>query len=244
MNSTLCADDMRRVIGFLPKDLIKLMRAHPIYLAGGYLRARIAGEQVNDIDLFCDSAGAAETYSTALAAQREVKPYRTRNAFTVIAPPRLPVQFIHRWTFADAASLIESFDFTVAMAAIWFDRTSDRWLSATSPHFYPDLASKRLRYSFPQRNEDAGGSLLRVQKFLGRGYHIAPEEFGKVIARLVGGVNPDTKFWEAGEVERAAVLVGLLRQADPLTVIDGLTPSDDSLDAPVVPEPIADDPLA
>ncbi len=244
MTATICADDMRRVIGFLPKDLLKLMRAHPIYLAGGYLRARIAGETVNDIDLFCDNAEAAETFATALAAQREVKPYRTRNAYTVIAPPRLPVQFIHRWTFADAGSLIESFDFTVAMAAIWFDRAADRWVSIASPHFYPDLASKRLRYSFPQRNEDAGGSLLRVQKFLGRGYHIAPEELGKVIARFIGGVKPGTAFWDSGEVERAAVLVGLLRQADPLTVIDGLTPSDDSFDEPSAPEPIADDPLA
>ena len=151
-------------------------------------------------------------------------------------PPRLPVQFIHRWTFNDGGALIESFDFTVAMAAIWFDREAQRWQSVASPHFYPDLASRRLRYSFPKRNEDAGGSILRVQKFLGRGYQISPEEFGKVIARLIGGVNPDTKFWEAGEVERAAVLVGLLRQADPLTVIDGLEPSDDSLDPPGKPE--------
>ena len=38
--------------------------------------------------------------------------------------------------------------------------------------FYPDLAARRLVYTSPLRNEDAGGSILRVLKFYQRGYRI------------------------------------------------------------------------
>jgi hypothetical protein len=236
--NTLSTDDMRRVIGYLPKDVIQLMRAHPICLAGGFLRAKVAGEIANDIDLFCETKEAADTYATALADGRQVKVWRTKNAFTVISPPRQPVQFIHRWTFTNPEALIQSFDFTVAKAALWFDREVSSWRSMVDARFYPDLAARRMTYTFPQRNEDAGGSLLRVQKFLGRGYHISPEQFGCVIARLLDGVREESGFWQSEEKERAAVLVGLLRQADPLTVIDGLDVSDDSLETPPAPEPI------
>ena len=231
----LSLDDMRRLVGSLPKDLVAMLRTRQVYLAGGFVRAKIAGEPVNDIDLFAADATAAERQATALAAAREVVVHRTKNAFTVICPPRLPVQFIHRWAFTDPAALISSFDFTVAQACLWFDQGKSAWSSIAAPRFYRDLAAKRLVYTSPVRNEDAGGSILRVQKFLKRGYDISPEQLGMVLARLVGGVRDGSGFWQAGEREKAAVLVGLLRQADPLTVIDGLEPSDDSLEEPPTP---------
>lgn len=235
--AVLNSDDMRHVLAMLPKDIIDLMRKCPILLAGGYLRARIAGETVNDIDLTADTSEACKAYAHVLATDRKGELFRTKNAWTVLSPPRSPVQFIHRWTFTDPDELIASFDFTISKAAVWFDRTAMAWKSVVASTFYEDLAARRLVYTFPQRNEDAGGSLLRVQKFLSRGYHISPEEFAKVISRFLGGVH-DSNLWSSDEVGRAAVLAGLLRQADPLTVIDGLRPSDDSLDEAPTPEPI------
>ncbi len=237
--ANLTFDDMHRALGFLPKDIIKMMKAHPIFLAGGYIRAHIAGEDATDIDLFGETKEACDTFASALAADRNVTPYRTRNAFTIIAPPRVPVQFIHRWTFSEAAALIESFDFTVARACIWFDRKAGAWQSAADPQFYPDLAARRLRYCFPVRNEDAGGSLLRVQKFIKRGYDISPEQFANVIARLLGGVREESGFWSSSEDASGKVLAGLLRQVDPMTIIDGLHPSDDSMEEPSAPETVA-----
>lgn len=179
-------DDMRHVIAMLPKDIIELMRKNPVYLAGGYLRAKISGEPVNDIDLLSDAADTCGTLAKALAFERKGECFRTKNAYTVIAPPRTPVQFIHRWTFTGANEMLASFDFTIAKAAIWFDRDTVAWKSLVGSTFYEDLAARRLVYTFPHRNEDAGGSLLRVQKFLNRGYHISPEEFAKVISRFLG----------------------------------------------------------
>lgn len=234
--SQLMFDDMHRVLAFLPKDVIKMMRGHPIFLAGGFIRAKVAGEAVSDIDLLAGNADDCKMFGSALAAERNVTSYRTRNAITIVSPPRVPVQFIHRWTFTDPAMLIQSFDFTIARACMWFDQDAGAWRSLVDPMFYPDLASRRLRYCCPERNEDAGGSLLRVQKFLKRGYDIAPEELGRVIARLIQRVNPETALWEQSEAGKAKVLGGLLRQVDPLTLIDGLTPSDDSMEDVPPPE--------
>lgn len=235
----LTFDDMHRVLAFLPKDIIQIMRVNPIFLAGGYIRSKIAGEQVSDIDLFAGSKEECEMFGRMIAAGRDVKPYKTRNAMTILSPPRVIVQVISRWVYSDPESLLASFDFTVARACMWFDQNEGAWRSLIDPRFYSDLASKRLRYCSPERNEDAGGSLLRVQKFIRKGYDIAPEEFGRVIARLIQKVHPDSGLWQQSEEGKAKVLGGLLREVDPLTLIDGLTPTDDSLEEPPAPEPIA-----
>ena len=236
MTYTLRFDDIHRVLTFLPKDVLKLMRIEPLFLAGGFIRARIANETVSDIDLLADTKDKCGAVAANLAAQRAVSLYRTRNAYTIIAPNRVPVQIIHRWLFSDPQALLESFDFTIARAVVWFDRTNLVWKSAVDKDFYEDLAARRLRYCFPDRNEDAGGSLLRVQKFLKKGYDISPEELGKVLARLVDKVKPDTGLWRMDERGKAKVFGGLLREVDPLTIIDGLRPSDESMEEGQVPD--------
>jgi hypothetical protein len=225
--------DMRRLIGHMPRDVFELMRKSGAILGGGYIRSSITGEVQNDIDLFTDDPVKAQELATELRGTRGegTKTFRTRNAYTVLTPGRVPVQFIHRWVYSTPQELLESFDFTVAMACVWWE--DGAWKSAIAAEFYQDLAAKRLVYTQPKRNEDAGGSILRVQKFLKRGYDISPEDLGKVIARLIQGVY-DSSLSCAGEDGKAKVITGLLRHVDPLTVIDGLEPSPDSLE---VPEP-------
>ena len=235
----LAAEDIHRVVTSLPKDLVAEIKARGAVIVGGLIRAKIAGETVNDIDLFAASEPAAQGLADAIvrAYGASARMFRTRNAYTVLAHPRVPVQVIHRWTYSNPEDLVASFDFTVAQAAIWW-HPSGKWQSLCSPDFYRDLAGRRLRYTFPARNEDAGGSILRVQKFLGRGYHISPEQLGNVIARLVSGVKPGTKFWDEGEQEKGKVLAGMLRHVDPLTVVDGLEPDNDSMETPAPADPV------
>jgi hypothetical protein len=246
---TLAYDDMRRIIGFLPDDLIAILRGTNAVLAGGtnailaggFIRSRIAGEEPSDIDLFESSPMRCEALASMIKhalAQTGVRMFRTQNAHTILCPGRVPVQVIHRWCYDSPEALLQSFDFTIAQACVWFD--GKEWQSLCSNDFYPDLAAKRLRYLFPKRHEDAGGSLLRATKFLRKGYGISPENLASVISRLLGGVETGAKIWQEGEIGRAKVLGGLLRKVDPLTIIAGL-PSRDSLDPPVPPEPIAGD---
>lgn len=239
--------DLRWIVRRLPPVVRRRMEAGPatsrsrIFLAGGFIRSCVAGEPVNDVDLF--TASREDGFDLALDLTREKsgvkvpasgssrwvrtgtgwkrKPYTTKNAYTVRGKP--PLQVIHRWTFTDPAELLESFDFTIARAVVWCDvlppmpgepaaKSGPVWNSMTSPSFYADLAAKRLRYCSPRREEEAGGSLLRVLRFYQRGYRIPIDSLGAVLARLAVKLHFDG---EPDEESVAQVLTGLLREVDP-----------------------------
>lgn len=217
MSNTLSPHDLLWCVRRLPRPVVALCKAHPndVFIAGGYIRSRITGERVNDVDLFVKNAASARTFALEVVGgddpvAAEKRLHTTANAITVkrIAPT---VQFIHRWTFEHPTDIIQSFDFTIASAVLWWD--GGNWRSTCHGTFYADLAAKRLVYLSPKRNEDAGGSLLRVLKFYQRGYRIPLDSMGAVIARLVMGVKGDGLL--RGEEHAAKILTGLLREVDP-----------------------------
>lgn len=226
----LYAADMQRIIRSLPKDVVKALKEADgkLFLAGGFIRARIAGEEVSDIDLWGADVNALGVTAELFAAKRGVRAMKTDNAYTILAEGRTPVQFITRWTFNNPAKCCESFDFTIASAAIWYSMGC--WDSYCHDDFYRDLASKSLVYTRPTRNEDAGGSLMRVQKFLHKGYSISPGNMAKVIARLAMGVHFIANGTESEEW-LGQLLLGLLREVDPLCAVDGVELEDEVLSA-------------
>lgn len=221
----LTQEDLRFVVTRLPRDIRKLAQERGLFIAGGFIRETIAGNKAHDVDLFGPTKEALDLAAELIAAKRDARIYRTDNAITVLTGNRMPIQFITRWLYDDAQKLLAEFDFTVCQAVIWFDKEDGLWKSAISDGFYPDLAARRLVYTYPQREEDAGGSMLRVRKFLQRGYTIQAPSLGGVIARIARAVR-----WEQiGDDEHKAgrVIAGLLREVDPLTIVDGLEPIDD-----------------
>lgn len=238
----LLPEDLNYVVNRLPKDVKKLMRNRPVFLAGGYIRSLIAGEKVNDVDLWGADKEQLEITAALFAGERKVRMMKTDNACTILTPNRVPVQFITRWTYEDPKVLAESFDFTIASAVIWYDVEEGCWKSYCHDHFYADLAAKRLRYMYPVRNEDAGGSILRMTKFLGRGYRIAPEELAGLVARLNAGIK-HSDFLTRDEHWQARVYAGLLREVDPLTIVDGCESMEANMEEELtVPVPL-DDPF-
>lgn len=199
--------DVLRVIQILPEPITKMLVAQgkKLFLAGGFIRAAVANERWSDIDLFSPSKDAAEALAKSLG-----KTYDTDNAFSVRVMGQ-QVQFIHRWTFDDPVQCVNSFDFTIACAAVWHDAG---WQSICANRFYRDLAAKRLVYRSPVRNEDAGGSMLRVLKFYQRGYRIPLDSMGAVVARLVAGVDFTKIDWR-DEKAVAKIVTSLLIEVDP-----------------------------
>jgi len=216
----LTDNDLRFVASRLPKDIRELLKANPsLFVAGGFIRAVIAGEEPADIDIFGPSKEILDATAKVLAEKRQgSRLVRTDNAITVIQVGRLPVQFITRWVFDSLNTCCASFDFTVCQAAI---RQSSTWESARHDDFYSDLAARRLVYTAPVRNEDAGGSLLRVIKYVRKGYTVQVQSLGAVVSRLVQGIRQSEDGREMTEEWRAQVLTGLLREVDPLSRIDG-----------------------
>ncbi len=198
--------DVHWATRLLPKDVRELLQEHPrrLFLAGGFIRASIAKEDISDIDLISPSQVYAATYADLLMARRNLTldgRFTSENAITLRGSP--PVQFVHRWVYDDPVKCIESFDFTIARAAIWYE---DGWKSACDPDYYADLAAKRLVYLSPVREEAAGGSLLRVLKFYRKGYTIPLDSLAAVLARATSGCT-------GPGVEQA--ILGRLREVDP-----------------------------
>jgi hypothetical protein len=232
-------NDLQWCLRRAPRRVLELLKDRPgkVFVGGGFIRACVANEHVNDIDLFTtdkDSALSAARFLLNLKEGEDAgrKIHETSNAYTVMGL-RTIVQIIHRWTYTSPEQLMQSFDFTIAMAGFWWEMTPavsvlavsgadlgipGRWRSICDDRFYEDLAAKRLRYTAPIRNEDAGGSLLRVLKFYQRGYRIPLDSMGAVISRLMSGVTDealDHGHEATREKQLAKVLTGLLREVDP-----------------------------
>lgn len=219
---SLESEDLRWALRRAPRAVLQLLKARAgvTFVGGGFLRACVANESVNDVDIFVSSVEAAREAAVFLQSKCEgAKLLETQNAFTVYGGNLpLSVQVIHRWVYTNPEQLMQSFDFTIAMAGFWWDAVALRWHSICDDRFYSDLAARRLRYTSPKRNEDAGGSLLRVLKFYQRGYRIPLDSMGAVMARLA--INVDIfKILECQDANRelqlAKVLTGLLREVDP-----------------------------
>lgn len=229
--SELTANGIRYVVTRLPRDIRDLLSEHPrkLFLGGGFIRATIAGEAPSDIDLFGHDAGFLDNVAAILADRRgDVRTHKSKNAITLLTPNRLPVQFITRWTFDRADELVRSFDFTVCQAAVWRagNQSNAKWQSLIGEGFYRDLAGRRLVYTSPVREEEAGGSMLRVLKYVKRGYSIQVGSLGAVISRLDSAVDRSAPHAQS-ESGRAEVLTDLLREVDPLMVVDGFDMVDD-----------------
>lgn len=205
--------DLKWAIQRLPSNLKKVMQdkewQNNIFVGGGYLRSIVSNEKINDVDVFVKSAKDAELLAYKLCDKKE-DVIKTENAYTIRG--KVAIQIIHRWLFEKPEDVSNSFDYTVCCAVIYCDgRGFD---SFCDDRFYIDLASKRLVYRSPIRNEDAGGSMLRVLKYYQKGYRIPLNSLGAVIARLVKDI--DTKKLSLKDEQQVAkVITGLLREVDP-----------------------------
>lgn len=212
---TLVTHDLVTIIRRLDPSLVARIKSpNGLLVGGGFIRDCITGDQPHDIDVFASSKDKAAEQAASLAAEKQCKKIETPNAFTVCCRP-LSVQFIHKWTFTSALECIQSFDFTIAQAAIWWDRG---WLSVCADNFYSDLAAKRLVYTRPVRDEAPGGSLLRVLKLYQRGYRIPLSSMAAVVSQLIGKIDAGKKErFMADSQWREQLLTGLLYDVDPST---------------------------
>lgn len=234
---TLTHHDLQFALLRCPRALVAKMKnpkwAGRVFVGGGFLRSIVSREEINDVDVFVGSKDDAETLAQEITGlnkwdwrdaekKREAGIIVTDNAITLTAKEP-HIQIIHRWVFKQGKDVADSFDFTCCCAAFWFnlqDHSQPGWQSYCDARFYPDVAAKRLIYRSPIRNEDAGGSALRLLKYYRKGYCAPIDSFAAVIARLVAGVD-HLSTWDLtiddklDEKRLTKVLTGLLREVDP-----------------------------
>lgn len=173
MTTTLSKSDAGRVLDLLPIEVIRILKRTPTYLAGGCIRAVLNKEKVNDFDLFTAGPDTTEAIVRALDPNAP----KTKSAYTV-KKFNPAVQIIHREFFNSPGAVINSFDFTICKAVIWWDDTE--WQSLVDEHFEADVEAKVLRYCEPGNNR-AADSLVRAFKFTERGYSILPSSLAKLV---------------------------------------------------------------
>ena len=188
---TLSPSGIERVVNGLPLEVRRALKKFPqLFVAGGFIRARLAGETPKDIDIFTTDLSivdaAVDSYVELyhLYDTREVTQKKTPCTITVENGYHPPVQFVNNVAYKSPEECIHQFDFTVCQATIWCD-ADDNWQSLCTPEFIRDVAQKRLVYTAPNRVEAPGGSLWRAFKYAQRGYSITQQELARLIERLI-----------------------------------------------------------
>jgi len=207
--------DRKYCVRRLPKRVREAMETigPQLTLGGGFIRSCIAREEISDIDLFVDSVETRDLAVKLMYNKDKDRIFSTQNAVT-IAGGSISIQIIHRWLYTDPKDILKDFDFSICCAVIWHQEKS--WRGLTCDSYYQDLAAKRLVYLYPKREEDAGGSALRVLKYYRKGYTITLDSYGGVITRLLSAV--DTERAGTPEKMRKAV-TGLLVEVDPNAIV-------------------------
>lgn len=182
--SVLDREDIKKIIYYLPVGLVERMRRLPVkaVLAGGYIRALVSRETVNDIDIFVNSQQEA---TTLLAGYYSITDQSNAH-YELDIPGTGVLQVIWRYSFKEPSDILEQFDYTVSKAAIWFDEGNAKqaadFLSLCHGRFYHDLARKALVYE-SDREEERLQSIPRLLKYISYGYSIDPSSLGTVMTK-------------------------------------------------------------
>jgi len=169
LHSCLDLGEIRFIMSFVPGELQEVMKEFHLILAGGFIRDAIAGIRPNDIDLWCNSddrcSMAAMSYVARIGGDIGWGDF----AGTVTKPEHFPVAFIYARPYATPEALIDSFDYSVCRAAIWFN--GDFWESMVDVGFKQDVAGRRLSYR-DGRREEVNRDLVvqRLYKLIRKGY--------------------------------------------------------------------------
>lgn len=209
MSHILLPEDLTRVVNRIPSSVKAAFQKEtkfPKIIAGGFIRATVAREEISDLDIFVPTLGQAKDLAFAIQRgqqnpNRELKQTSTENAITIKGLP-VVVQLIHKVPFHNWSDVIGGFDYTICKAAV-IVTDHGNWGSAVDPRFYADLAARRLVYS---RSSTPGGSLVRLLKFTRRGYSIDAENLAALMEAMHSAMNEDGNGIDAIDLIRKVPL--------------------------------------
>lgn len=197
---------LEKIAQILPKDA---------YIAGGFLRAMIAGEDElgGDVDFFFHTEVAFDKtlemirnpssvkdgkkvfnyYS--LPEQETIKKLRIVNAESV-AQFRPDLQLVRLFWFDSPQHVIDSFDFTVCQFAtdgttLWF-----------GPKSFEDIETKTIRWH--RETGDGINALNRIIKYQQKGYKISAEGFHlaeQAALKMLNSTDAMTKHFSQDKIE-------------------------------------------
>ena len=154
--------------------ILNELQNYKVWVAGGAIRSWFANERRSDIDLFFPSEKGRNKALNHIKGIGSEVVFENENVTKVRHKDKYTLDFCKQY-FPDPEKTISDFDFTVAMFAC---NRESFWCGEES---FMDLASKRLCFNqipFPH------SSLMRLQRYIKKGYWMCSEEAVKFTAVL------------------------------------------------------------
>lgn len=211
-------DIFRRAWERLPDRVQQVLREFEgSVVAGGYLRSCYLHEPVRDIDIFF------KTVEDAIRATHKIAQFElprgygkytviiTSFANTIMLDDGVVVQCVLRDSPPTVEGLLQTFDFSMAQAAIWWDHVTQEPKGFATPQWFGDVTRKQLRYLAPKREEAPGGSLRRCLRFLQQGWSISFQDVELLVQQFLEKAMPALKnFDRLSTTERRKVVKRLM----------------------------------
>jgi hypothetical protein len=197
-------DFTEMIVAALPTEIreLAISEGPNILIAGGFCRDVMTGAEPKDIDIFSVSSQAMHNAIHNFDWTEHYTARLTANAKSFIHDDDGPdVQFISRVYYADHFEAVKSFDFSICQVGVFYI-PGKGWEGICTVEYMEDLPEFKMRYTAPERDEDPGASLLRMVKFVSRGYKIAEADIARVMGRFV--VKLDEEPRSVPETEESA----------------------------------------
>lgn len=179
-------DDIKRVMFMIPDSIVDAMKRHPgkIIIAGGIIRALVAGESIKDLDIFVPGQSEAEKWLDEVGLDYEIgDKYLTTEPSENFS---YEIQTVWRYPFKEPWEIPEQFDYTVVKAAIWYDpggKDKDpEFVGICHERFYRDIARRALVFCC-ERDTERVLSIPRILRYTQYGYSMDPKSMAEVIIK-------------------------------------------------------------
>ena len=177
-------------------DVYGMLQDNKVVLAGGAITSLMTGKEVNDWDLYFTNQQAvgnvlAEVYG--FSELDDIGRYTlqlcnaTDRSFLTQTNTQDKLQFIHYAVHENIDSIFNSFDFTACMGA--YDFATEEFI------FHPDFfkANAQRSLDFNKGTDFPIVSMLRVDKYRGKGYSISKAQMLRIAFTIV---NKEYDSWE------------------------------------------------
>jgi hypothetical protein len=174
VNSSQFKMETKLLLDNLSSDLYSKLKSSKAFVAGGALTSVFSRNEINDYDLYFKDEDGLEEMINYFEDEDYTKENESFNAVTYKNNDNV-FQLIKLNEFTTVPEVvIDKFDFTINQVA--YDFEVDKFFIVDT--FLKDLAARQL--VFNNKTPYPIATLIRVEKYLNKGFNINPLELGKI----------------------------------------------------------------
>lgn len=166
--------EKNKLYSYLGKPLVEDLKKYNAYIAGGTLTSLFCNREINDIDVYFRSEDDLIRFLEEIWENGKYVVSNTNKA-TLLVYDNLNLQLIHYHYYETPQDIFKTFDFTACMGV--YDFKSEEFILHND--FLKHNSQRILRFNSETSYPIV--SLLRVQKYEGKGYYISKTEFIRII---------------------------------------------------------------